>query len=416
MERLVVCCALFTRVAPADVDVYEYDDAEYEAPMVEESSLERHETRTHDVASGVQYNFVERAAQETNAGKGSTDGQSLFEMLAGGAEVEVINLEDGSAPSRLQDMLKQMLSLSSSSAAKPKPAPQKLPSVPPDTPLSDVLQTIRHSMHSREATSIGASAASEEDEDEEDEEEEDDDDDHHHQGQDQDGEADAVGSGDAYIDHLDAHGLKLLEAELLRKLRRVRQAKQRQSYSERMTAGASGKQPSESSKGSRLFDVAEAAATTGEAVGLGVGKTLSEALADALGVKPSAVITLGGDGAAASARKTATAAANADEEEGVESYATRLANEAQQREGGAADGGDGDDDDEGSDGTPTTLHAMLQQMIGGGDGQPIKFEVILGGDGQVGGGRGGLTSLFEQLTSQLGSSDQDDGDVEEEDT
>ena len=41
---------------------------------------------------------------------------------------------------------------------------------------------------------------------------------------------------------------------------------------------------------------------------------------------------------------------------------------------------------------------------------------ILGGDGEVSGGGGGLTSLLEQLTSQLGSSDQDDGDGDEEDT
>ena len=38
---------------------------------------------------------------------------------------------------------------------------------------------------------------------------------------------------------------------------------------------------------------------------------------------------------------------------------------------------------------------MLQQMMGGGDGQPIKFEVVLEGDGQV--DEVGLTSLFEQL-------------------
>lgn len=165
------------------------DGREYEAPGVEESSLETHRTRTHDDESGTQYNFVEQAAREA---KGPAGGKTLSDLLAGGAEVEVV---DGAAASGLHDLIKQMFAAS----AKPsKPKPAALPSVPPDTPVSQLLKMIRQTTHDippvtprRASPGRGSDA----------------------------GEASGAMSDQmSYLDHMDVTGLELLEAELVQKV------------------------------------------------------------------------------------------------------------------------------------------------------------------------------------------------------
>ena len=91
---------LFAAIAQADVVGVFDDGREFEAPGVEESSLESYRTRTHDDESGNQYNFVEQAAREA---KGAAGGKTLSDLLAGGAEVEGV---DGAAASGLHDLIK----------------------------------------------------------------------------------------------------------------------------------------------------------------------------------------------------------------------------------------------------------------------------------------------------------------------
>lgn len=185
---------LFVAVAQADVVGVFDDGREFEAPGVEESSLESHRTRTHDDESGTQYNFVEQAAQEA---KGTAGGKTLSDLLAGGAEVEVV---DGAAASGLHDLIKQMFA---ASATPSKPKPAALPSVPPDTPVSQLLKMIRQTTHDippvtpRRASPGRSSDA----------------------GEASGAEASGAVSGHMpYLDHMDATGLELLEAELLQKV------------------------------------------------------------------------------------------------------------------------------------------------------------------------------------------------------
>ena len=193
----------------------------YEEPSVEASSLERHQTGTHD-SEGQQYNFVEQAARERQAssgkatsladllaGGGEVKTVSLADLLAGGggSEVEVVDMESGPAKG-LHEMIQKLFSSSPGVAAKPKAKPSKLPSVPPDTPLADVLSSIRQTMHSAEV--IGGDAAGRRGRAAEAEA----------------GEGGGGGSDHEYIDHLDARGPDLLEADLLAQLQRVRNNQQ----------------------------------------------------------------------------------------------------------------------------------------------------------------------------------------------
>ena len=172
---------LFAAIAQADVVGVFDDGREFEAPGVEESSLESYRTRTHDDESGNQYNFVEQAAREA---KGAAGGKTLSDLLAGGAEVEVV---DGAAASGLHDLIKQMFA----AATKPsKPKPAVLPSVPPDTPVSQLLKMIRQSTH--DIPPVAPRRASP-------------------------GRSSDAGEA-SYLDHMDVTGLELLEAELLQKV------------------------------------------------------------------------------------------------------------------------------------------------------------------------------------------------------
>jgi hypothetical protein len=179
---------LFVAAAQADVVGVFDDGREFEAPGVEESSLASHRTRTHDDESGTQYNFVEQAAREA---KGTAGGKMLSDLLASGAEVEVV---DGAAASGLHDLIKQMFAAS----AKPsKPKPAALPSVPPDTPVSQLLKMIRQTTHDIPPVTPRRAPPG------------------------RGGDADASGAVSdpmAYLDHMDATGLELLEAELLQKV------------------------------------------------------------------------------------------------------------------------------------------------------------------------------------------------------
>lgn len=172
---------LLVAIAQADVVGVFDDGREFEAPGVEESSLESYRTRTHDDESGNQYNFVEQAAREA---KGASGGKTLSDLLAGGAEVEVV---DGAAASGLHDLIKQMFA----AATKPsKPKPAALPSVPPDTPVSQLLKMIRQSTH--DIPPVAPRRASP-------------------------GRSSDAGEA-SYLDHMDITGLELLEAELLQKV------------------------------------------------------------------------------------------------------------------------------------------------------------------------------------------------------
>ena len=183
---------LFFAIAQADVvDVFD-DGNEFEAPGVEDSSLESHQTRTHDEESGSQYNFVEQAAEDQRT-KGVAAGKTLSDLLtSGGAEVEVVDLTDRPASFGLADLIQQML------FAKPKPSKPKraaLPSVPPDAPVSQLLQTIRQSTH--DVPLVTAQRVP--------------------PGRGREGASEAAGAL-SDLDSLDATGLEVLEAELLRKV------------------------------------------------------------------------------------------------------------------------------------------------------------------------------------------------------
>jgi len=330
-----------------------FDDGDqFEALGVENSNLESHRTKTHDEESGSQYNFVEQEAQEQRT-RGPSGGKTLSDLLAGGAEVEVVDLKDA-ASSGLRELIQQMFSgLHTTKPSKPKPAP--LASVPPDTPVSQLLKMVRQSTHDIPITPRASSGRSSVVA----------------------GEADAV----SYLDHMDATGLEMLEAELLQKLRRVRAAK------ERRGANVNAQQAS------------AASGTVDEAAPAARASSLSDALSESLGLKPSGALTALGLN-----NQAAESEASADDD--VNSYAERLSREALQRERPAGEEGE----EAGSSGT--SIPDLLQQMIGG-DGPVVKFEVVMGDGSEVATGGGGLSALLESLRSQIEGDDNDDDEEEE---
>ena len=464
--KLGMWLLLFAAIARADGEGVYDDGTQFEAPGVEDSSLESHRTRTHDEESGTQYNFVEQAAQEQRqlGTKGPAGGKTLSDLLAGGAEVEVVDLKGAS--SGLHDLIKQMFA-ASSKPSKPKPA--ALPSVPPDTPVSQLLQMIRQTTH--DIPSVAPQPASP-------------------------GRS-SVDAGEAseavsYLDHMDGTGLELLEEELLQKvpsavapplatpvpaahrceslrqLRRVRAAKERRAL--RSGSGSSRRAPvgeAAPRQASPTFETADEAAPAARAT------SLSDALSEALGLKPkyaaATAAALGlsqvsvatarahvrssaqlhdashghtgpcHDHAAApsssmssqlhgvppsphhrphatpiasfAVRQQAAGSGASADDDGVDSYAKRLNGEAQQRERSAGEGG------EEAEGGGTSIQDLLQQMIGG-DGPVVKFEVVMGDGsefGTGGGGGGGLSGLLESLKSQMeGDGDDDEQEEEEE--
>ena len=435
---------LFAAIAQADVVGVFDDGREFEAPGVEESSLESYRTRTHDDESGNQYNFVEQAAREA---KGAAGGKTLSDLLAGGAEVEVV---DGAAASGLHDLIKQMFA----AATKPsKPKPAALPSVPPDTPVSQLLKMIRQSTHDippaapRRASPGRSSDA---------------------------GEA-------SYLDHMDVTGLELLEAELLQKVPSLPSPHPSPRRHPLLTEAnpcavatcSGGERAPRQERGQRraaagLFELRDgrrgcSCGTSHLAVGCAVRSVGAQAGRRVDGARPKSGqllpphMALGGaaldaahppprtiprprrDHAAAppcSTPRNCTAApfaprppaapppapprptqqaaagsgASADDD-GVDGYAERLSREAQQRERPA------DEEGEEAEGGAASIQDLLQQMMGGGgaDGPVVKFEVVMGdGSGGGAGGGGGLSGLLESLRSQM-EGNGDDGEQEEAD-
>ena len=435
---------LFAAIAQADVVGVFDDGREFEAPGVEESSLESYRTRTHDDESGNQYNFVEQAAREA---KGAAGGKTLSDLLAGGAEVEVV---DGAAASGLHDLIKQMFA----AATKPsKPEPAALPSVPPDTPVSQLLKMIRQSTH--DIPPVAPRRASP-------------------------GRSSDAGEA-SYLDHMDVTGLELLEAELLQKVPSLPSPHPSPRRHPLLTEAnpcavatcSGGERAPRQERGQRraaagLFELRDgrrgcSCGTSHLAVGCAVRSVGAQAGRRVDGARPKSGQLCHGtwrsavqpsmrptrhpgpfhDHAAtmppphlaahlatarhaplaprppaapppAPPRPTQQAAAGSGasaDDDGVDGYAERLSREAQQRERPA------DEEGEEAEGGAASIQDLLQQMMGGGgaDGPVVKFEVVMGdGSGGGAGGGGGLSGLLESLRSQM-EGNGDDGDQEEAD-
>ena len=119
------------------------------------------------------------------------------------------------------------------------------------------------------------------------------------------------------------------------------------------------------------------------------------------------------------------AAAHSDGESGGESeddtlagYASRLAAEAHGRIGRSATAARSDSDEQDEDSESVAIDApmkeMLQKLFGGADGEVVEVKIVVGGEGDVVGGRGGgsatgaidgLVEHFARVAAEAGTDD-----------
>ena len=92
-------------------------------------------------------------------------------------------------------------------------------------------------------------------------------------------------------------------------------------------------------------------------------------------------------------RLTAMARAGASEDDTLAGYASRLAAEAHGRIGRSATAARSDSDEQDEDSESVAIDApmkeMLQKLFGGADGEVVEVKIVVGGEGDVVGGRGG---------------------------
>ena len=208
---------------------------------MEPSALERHEVSTHE--AGQQYDYVRDEVAVTVDGGEDAIAAGVNPALAHLAKIfgdglkldnaKVIHLDDedeagGGATGDLAEALKKLTqSLAASNeqrrskrrptkqpasdddapAAKRNKAPAALPSMPPDTPLTSVLQAMRDSLAAAKPAAVAAARRAVDSEAA--------------------GASAPLGGGGEYIDRLDDRGLDLLEEELRAKLARVAVARRR---------------------------------------------------------------------------------------------------------------------------------------------------------------------------------------------
>jgi len=410
-------------------------------PDVEPSDLERHQFVTHS-AEGSQFDFVRKEAQEQKErGHGSggealgIGNKALLEMLkqlakAMDAATEAAKISPRvtagaqSPPkpgSEISDELQQK-TRSQAHAAKRKPKPNPLPRIEVGTPVSEVLRQIRLSLEAADpeprAVAAGLMEASADD-DEDDEDDEDD--------------------PLSFIDYLDARGLRLLEVDLERQLRRIRRRRGQLGVQAESTVAAraetkaaAGRAASARTTSSAAASAAAstAAASRTAAAGTGGGgatptlkistdgplyhgRTLGEALAAAL---------RGGNGRAG--RRLEDAIEGSDDGDAAAGDATaryeaRLKREAQARR--RAERGESDDtDEEGSAMQAMPFHEVIAKMFGSeADSdvvQTFNIQVVTGGEEDDEAGQrpvkvtvvdaqgGSLEELLAKATSSLAKS------------
>ena len=391
------------------------NDEAYDEPEVEPSTLERHEYATHST-QGEQFDFVRDAAEEQETDTGSsTAPQSL------GALMQQLNQRnaDGSGMSLVDMMGKLSEALAERQKLQqqqPPPQPRKQPpSSPPtaeaiakarkvkqltkvavDTPVSEVLRNIRLSFEAaapgpRAALDSSGSSSDADEEEEEDDEDEDED-------------------RLAYIDHLDARGLRLLEGSLRRQLRRVQRRQDRLSSrasrrSPSSTAAVEAEAEEEADSGRRARKRSAAApagpggaassfaAARGTAASAGAepgalrlgSEGLTAAQRERMGqLERALTAALGGSGVGlgAAALRDGAGEAESDGASETEQYEARLAREAEtqrKRDAGEAE------EEQGAVLQAVPLHEAVAKMFGGEtDGNVFEMKIEVLGDGGEG--------------------------------
>ena len=417
-------------------------------PDVEPSDLERHQFVTHST-EGTQFDFVRKEAQEqTERGHGSggealgIGNKALLEMLkqlakAMDAATEAAKISPRvtagaqSPPKPVTEKKDEMQqkTRSQAHAAKRKPKPNPLPQIEVGTPVSEVLRQIRLSLEAADPEPRAVAAGLMESSADDDEDDEDDEDDPL-----------------SFIDYLDARGLRLLEVDLERQLRRIRRRRGQlgvESLAEvqkaagaaravtKAAAGRAASARATSSAAASTAAASTAAASRTAAAGTGgggatptlkistdgplyQGRTLGEALAAAL---------RGGNGRAG--RRLEDAIDGSDDGDDAAAgdatarYEARLKREAQARR--RAEHGESDDtDEEGSAMQAMPFHEAIAKMFGSeADSdvvQTFNIQVVTGGEEDDEAGQrpvkvtvvdaqgGSLEELLAKATSSLGKS------------
>lgn len=272
--------------------------------------------------------------------------------------------------------VKELIDTMARAHAQLKPRGGELPQVARDVPLSQVLQSIRRTLHQQHRPEAAKSASR---------------------------DAEPAGA-DNYIAHLSDEGLDILEEELLEKLQRVRATREQR-------------------RGGRAAERSQPAARAEEEqtprTQLFGASSLAEALSKALS---------GGTAVVESSARHGRGQQAADSSDGgdVESYEARLAAEGQRRVHGSRHDHDDEGEGEGSQsgrGMPQ-LQDVLQQLLGG-EGQVVEFKVLVGddavastgptgADGDDGTPRSKWAGLLESLLSTVGG-DSSQGGADDDD-
>ena len=108
------------------------------------------------------------------------------------------------------------------------------------------------------------------------------------------------------------------------------------------------------------------------------------------------------------------------EDDTLAGYASRLAAEAHGRIGRSATAARSDSDEQDEDSESVAIDApmkeMLQKLFGGADGEVVEVKIVVGGEGDVVGGRGGgsatgaidgLVEHFARVAAEAGTDDDD---------
>ena len=354
-------------------------------PDVEPSALERHEFSTHS-SEGSQYDFVQKEAQDHK--KQRDDGVPTSELLGQSA---------GSGS--LLHVMKQIAETMNEHHKRQRQQPRQqkrqhkvksLPTIPADTPVSELLRRIRLSLEAAapEPSAADASRPSESDVGADDGFDEDDD--------------------LAFIDHLDASGLKMLESNLRRQLRRVQRRLERRTETgaaantnlnsartARAHAAAAHEATHEAATTAAAQAAAQATATAAAPAG-GVEGATTRAV-DARAAPDDALARLERALASVfSSSRDEGATDDADEDDNEDEtarYESRLAREAAKRERAESTGESADEDGEdGEDASSTKaspLHEALAKLLGAeADGHVYEMKIaVLGGDEEAEDGR-----------------------------
>ncbi len=423
----------------------EKDDEEVYEPEVEPSDLERHQFMTHST-EGTQFDFVREEANEQAKEHGGGIGS---EAPGGGHALLQMMKQLAEAMSAQQQKAKlQSKTRSKANTAKRKPKTNPLPQIAVGTPVSEVLRQIRLSLEAADpepsaatAEATGASADADEDQgNEEDEEDEDD--------------------PLAFIDHLDARGLRLLESDLERQLRRVRRRQSRlAAAAQAPLAGApaarkaaSRAQQAAAGRATPAPPAGSATAATGDDDATGAATRAAPESRRQLSLEQALAAALSGSGFASldralKGRRTDDSSDSSDssdnddgdggggggDDDETARYEARLAHEAEANRR-AARGDDDDDDNEEEEGSvfmqAIPLHEALAKMFGGeADGNVVQMQIeVVGGgeDGEAGrpvevtfGQGGNLAELLAKATSgmakrQTSSSSESGGDEDDD--